>query len=90
MNNYILLHLYAPFDSNAIPIRNLKPYDWLFSANLGIPNGAGNVILQQLTLVGSWTIISMNACWKFAFYAQHVFYIFPYNAVVLESQLLFH
>ena len=30
----------------------------------------------------------MNACWKFSFHVQHVLSIFPYNAVVPESQLL--
>ena len=51
MHNYILLHLYATFDNNAIPILSLTPYNWVFTANLGTPNGAGNVILQQLTCV---------------------------------------
>ena len=46
MHNYILLHWYATFDSNAIPILSLKSYDWVFTANLGTPNSAGNVILQ--------------------------------------------
>ena len=48
---YILLHSYATFDSNAIPIPSLTPYNWVFTANLGTPNGAGNVILQQATCV---------------------------------------
>ena len=49
MHNYILFHPYATFDSNDIAILSLTPYNWVFTANLGIPNGAGNVILQQLT-----------------------------------------
>ena len=51
IHNYILLHSYATFDSNAIPIPSLTPYNWVFTANLGTPNGAGNVILQQATCV---------------------------------------
>ena len=32
----------------------------------------------------------MNACREFSFHVQHVFTIFLYNTVVLESQLLVH
>ena len=51
IQNYILLHSYASFDSDAIPIPSLTPYNWVITANLGTPNGAGNVILQQATCV---------------------------------------
>ena len=54
MHNYILLHSYATFDSNAISIMILTHYNLVFTANLGTQNGAGNVILQQLTCV--WLI----------------------------------
>ena len=50
----IICFPYANFDNNTIPILRLTPYNWVFSlftANLGTPNGAGNVILQQLTCV---------------------------------------
>ena len=51
MHNYILLHPYATFDNKAIPIISLTPYNWVFTANLGTPNGAGNVIVQQPSCV---------------------------------------
>ena len=82
IHNYILLHSYATFDSNAIPIPSLTPYNWVFTANLGTPSGAGNVILQQATGLFDGFL------WEFSFHVQHVFTIFLYNIVVLESQLL--
>ena len=51
IHNYILIHSYASFDSNAIPIPSLTPYNWVFTANLDTPKGAGNVILQQATCI---------------------------------------
>ena len=51
IHNFILLHSYATFDSNAIPIPSLTPYNRVFTANLGTQNGAGNVILQQANCV---------------------------------------
>ena len=51
MHNYTLLHPCATFDSDAILILKLTPYNWVFTVKLGTPNGAGNVILQQLTCV---------------------------------------
>ena len=41
----------AAFDSYAIPIPSLTPYNWVITANLGTPNSAGNIILQQTTCV---------------------------------------
>ena len=63
MHNYILLHSYALLDSNAIPILSLTPYEWLFTANLRIPNVAGNVIPQQLAYAQHvlFTNLSYNA-----------------------------
>ena len=42
------------------------------------------------TASGRLILVFMNACWKFSFRVQHVFTIFPYNAVVLESHSFFY
>ena len=94
MHNYILLYPYATLDSNAIPILSLTHHNWVITAKSRAPNGAGNVILQQLTcvcLIGWELNHDFDACLlKISFHVQHVFTIFLYNAVVLESQLLVH
>ena len=63
IHNFILLHSYTTFGSNAIPIPSLTPYNWVFTANLLFCSKRPVFVW----LVGSWIIISMNVCIEFSF-----------------------
>ena len=56
------------------------PDNWVFTANLGTPNGAGNVILQQLACVCfiGWELNHDFYAYllKISFHVQNVFTIF--------------